>query len=796
MDYLKRIVVCTPLTVVVIAVSMLPSLQFTHWQWVVAGLTMPVVTWGAWPFHRAALVNARHLSSTMDTLVSLGVTASTSWSWWVLLRDAGAFGNHLVNHLSPHEHLDIYFEGAATITLFLLVGRYIEAKTKGVARDALTSLLHMSAPQATLLASDEQGGRVEKIVPTETLSVGDRVLVKPGEKLPADGRVVEGSSAVDASVVTGESVPVDVTVGDEVTGGTVNTWGALVVEVSAVGAEATLARIGQMVADAQAGKADVQRLADRISAVFVPAVIVVSALTFTVWISVGGGAQSAMAASVAVLVVACPCALGLATPTALMVGSAQAARHGIILRSVHALEATRRLTTVVLDKTGTLTDAKMQVVDSAVHTTQADGSQWGEAAQWAAAASVEALSEHPLAHAIVQAAASENRHPQTVEGFTAHAGHGVSATLGEDLIIVGKPGWFEELGIGAPDALRSFRDQHEARGATVVVMARIRNAAPALSTQASTPSSVANGDLAAGKEEAPEGLAAMELSISGMTCASCVGRVERKLRKMGGLSASVNLATERVVISRERDWHPEDIIATIEGAGYDAEFLGWKEAAHQTGQASPASAGVDTAELQRIVSRSEGAQMSAAFAVKDGVKPDAAPAIARLHQQGIDTVLLTGDHQAAAQEVADQVGISTLFAQVTPGDKLEKIRLLQGEGKVVGMVGDGVNDAAALAQADLGMAMGSGTDVAQDVADIVLTTSWVSAVPQAVAMSQATLRVIKQNLGWAFGYNVILIPLAVAGMLNPMLAAAAMSMSSVCVVANSLRLRSIIARQA
>ena len=802
--YRTRILLCAPLALIVVGLSMFPVMQFPGWQWLAAILTLPVVTWGAWPFHRATLINMRHGSTTMDTLVSLGVTASTLWSLWALVwGGAGEIGMTMdmswhslftglhTMGMGQHSHALIYFEGATMITLFLLIGRYIEHRTKGVAKDAFTSLMEMNAPIA-LLVTEVDGQSQEREVPTETIRVGDIVRVRPGERVPVDGRVIQGNSAIDSSVMTGESVPVDVNVGDSVVGGTVNTWGSILVEAHAVGEDTVMAHIGQMVAQAQASKADVQRLADRISAVFVPSVLTLAAMTFLGWILLAGSTEQAMTAAVAVLVVACPCALGLATPTALMVGSAQAARRGVIIRSAQALEHTRNLTTVVFDKTGTITDGHMSVIAAEILTDQA-----GEAAQWAAAASVEAVSEHPIAQAIVAQAKADNRQPQPVEAFTNHAGQGVSALLGDDLILVGKPSWLESLGAHSSPELDTFRHHHELSGATVVGMVRVGGGRDTLNKAKLLAQGLSN-DAQNSREENTEThsehLPAVQLAIQGMTCASCVGRVERKLRKMGGLDASVNLATESALILRERNWQPEELIATIEAAGYHAQFTGWKETTPRTDSIHPYETADALASEDAIRAALAGIEttVSAFFAVKDAVKDGAADAVAELKNMGITPVLLTGDNQHAAHVVAQAVGIDTVYSQVSPAQKCERINDLRLAGQVVAMVGDGVNDAAALAGADLGIAMGSGTDVAQDVADVVLTTSRIDAVAQAVRMSQATLRVIKQNLGWAFGYNVLLLPLAVAGMLNPMLAAAAMSMSSVCVVANSLRLRRLI----
>lgn len=803
--YRLRLLVSIPLSTVVMALSMFPPLQFPGWQWLVAGLALPVVTWGAWPFHRAALRTARHGSTTMDTLVSLGVTASTLWSLWALVfGGAGRIGMTMQMSLIPastHGHADIYFEGACMIVVFLLIGRTIEARTRLAAGDALRSLLEMSAKEAVLLSTDEAGARVERRVPTAQLQVGDVVLVHPGEKVPTDGVVIEGDSAVDSSLMTGESVPVDVTVGDDVIGGVINTWGSLTLRATAVGEDTALAHIGQMVASAQADKAQVQRLADRVSGVFVPAVLVLSAVTFGGWLVAGGSTQAAMTAAVAVLVVACPCALGLATPTALLVGSGRAAQLGIVLRSAQVLESTRRVDTMIFDKTGTLTDGRMSVVSAAFE----GGS---EPALWAKAASVEALSEHPVGAAIVAEAGQRNIPPVPVEAFTAFAGNGVSAIIGTERVVLGKPAWLSALGVEVPASASAFQADYEAGGATVVMMVSVPASADTLLADTSLPDTAASVHplpglapaIAIASPEAPSArpsleslppaLPQIELKVEGMTCASCVRRVEKKLSKLTGVSASVNLATESALVTLEREWDPQDIVDVVDAAGFHATFLGLRTpSTHPSRTATPTSASAAAPSWDPHSLAIANARVCAAFAVKDSLKPDAPQAIAQVHALGITPVLLTGDNERAARTVADELGIDEVYAQVTPADKHDLVREFQARGATVAMVGDGVNDAAALAQADLGMAMGSGTDVAQDVADIVLTTSRVSAAPLAVRISKKTLRIIKENLFWAFGYNVAMLPLAMLGLLNPMIAAAAMSMSSVCVVSNSLRLR-------
>lgn len=801
--YRLRLLVSLPLSAVVMVLSMFPPLQFPGWQWLVAALSLPVVTWGAWPFHRAALRTARHGSTTMDTLVSLGVAASTLWSLWALFfGGAGHIGMTMQMSFLPsstHGHADIYFEGACMIVVFLLIGRSIEARTRLAAGDALRSLLEMSAKEAVLLTNDEAGSRVERKVPTTQLQVGDVVLVRPGEKVPTDGVVIEGASAVDSSLMTGESVPVDVTVGDEVIGGVINTWGSLTLRATAVGEDTALAHIGQMLAAAQADKAQVQRLADRVSGVFVPAVLVLSALTFIGWMVAGGSTQAAMTAAVAVLVVACPCALGLATPTALLVGSSRAAQLGIVVRSAPVLESTRRVDTMIFDKTGTLTDGRMGVVDA-----HFDGA--AEPSLWAKAASVEVLSEHPVGTAIVAAAGQKNIPPVPVEAFTAFAGNGVSAVLGSERLVVGKPSWLIDMGVELSPQTSAFQANYEAAGATVVMMVSVPadTGVPAATAEQTSPdassaphvasATTPSGDpssIALPSEDSALVLPQIELKVEGMTCASCVRRVEKKLAKLDGVSASVNLATESALVTLDREWDPQAIVDVVDAAGFHATFMGLRDprpsapavAASSNSEAAPAW---DPHSLSAA-----GARVCAAFAVKDAIKPDARQAIAQVRDLGITPVLLTGDNERAARAVAGELGIDRVYAQVTPADKHNLVRDLHNAGATVAMVGDGVNDAAALAQADLGMAMGSGTDVAQNVADIVLTTSRVSAAPLAVRISKKTLRIIQENLFWAFGYNVAMLPLAVMGLLNPMIAAAAMSASSVCVVVNSLRLRRI-----
>ncbi|MEE6271899.1 heavy metal translocating P-type ATPase [Georgenia sp. MJ206] len=677
-DLRRRLRVAAALTVPVVALSMIPALQLSGWQWVVAVLSLPVVTWGAWPFHRSAARAARHGASTMDTLVSVGVIAATGWSLWaLLLGGAGEIGMRMTPHLFPADGAmgtpampELYFEVAAVVTTFLLAGRYAESRSRRRAGDALRSLLSLGAKDVARVTVDATGARTERRVPVSDLAVGDLFLVRPGEKVATDGVVVEGRSAVDTSLLTGEPLPVDVAEGDAVTGATVNSSGLLLVRATRVGEETTLAHIGRLVTQAQTGKAPVQRLADRISAVFVPVVFVLALATLVVWLAVGANTQAAFTAAVAVLIIACPCALGLATPTALLVGTGRAAQLGIVIKGPEILESTRRIDTMVLDKTGTITQGRMELADVLPGT----GEDTADVLRRAGA--VEAGSEHPIAQAIARRAAAETGHLPGVTGFANHAGRGVSGTVpltaagstggpgGAVDVLVGRPAWLAEQGVGGVGAQDELGRRHRAAeedGATAVVVA-------------------------------------------------------------------------------------------------------WDGAAR----------GV--------------------LVLADEVKATSAEAVARLRALGITPMLLTGDNRTTAETVAAHVGIDAehVIAEVMPDDKLDVVARLQREGRVVAMVGDGVNDAAALAQAGrqgLGLAMGTGTDVAIEASDITLVSGDLRAAPTAIDLSRRTLRVIKQNLFWAFAYNVAAIPLAALGLLNPMIAGAAMAASSVLVVANSLRLR-------
>ena len=726
-DLRLRLIYCLILSVPIMAISMVPALQLPGWQWTVALMALPVAVWGAWPFHKAAFRALRHGAFTMDTLVSLGVIAATGWSLWALvLGGAGHIGMRMSMELLPRSQghaAHMYFESAAWVTTFLLAGRYAEARAKYRSGDALRALLELGAKEVTrvVLTSpsgsrdavdvlDEDGSprteatRTEERISVEDLAAGDLFLVRPGEKVAADGVVVEGRSAVDASLLTGESVPTEVEAGQTVTGATVNTSGVLLVRATAVGEGTTLARIGRMVTAAQAGKAPVQRLADRISGVFVPIVLALSAATLAGWLLTGHTPQAAFTAAVAVLVIACPCALGLATPTALLVGSGRAAQLGVVIKGPEVLESTRALDTMVMDKTGTVTQGRMSLD---VEACQEVGAGAGTAAGLAPlgdetlrlAGAVESASEHPVATAITAAARERLGDLPTPADFSNHEGRGVSATVEGRRVAVGRPGWLTgEMSAEVPEAVRSAVEKAQDSGATAVVLA------------------------------------------------------------VGGAGEAANVETTA----------PDEAAADSTA-----------DASTDAGATAP-----DTQPLKAM----------AVLVVRDTVRPSSREAVAALRELGIRPVLLTGDNTRAAEHVAAQVGIDAadVRAEVLPADKRDVVADLQAQGAVVGMVGDGVNDAAALAQAGtqgLGFAMGSGADVAIEAADITLVRTDLDAAVAAVRVSRATLRIIRQNLFWAFAYNVAAIPLAAAGLLNPMIAGAAMAASSVIVVTNSLRLR-------
>ncbi|MFJ3795071.1 heavy metal translocating P-type ATPase [Streptomyces sp. NPDC090088] len=645
-----RLLVSALLAAPVVLLAMVPALQFDNWQWLSLTLAAPVVVWGGWQFHRAAWTNARHGAATMDTLVSVGTLAAFGWSLWALfLGDAGMAGMHdefrfTVSRMDSAS--TIYLEVASGVVALILLGRYLEARSKRRAGAALRALMELGAKDVAVL----RGGR-EVRVPVASLAVGDRFVVRPGEKVATDGTVVEGASAVDASMLTGESVPVDVTVGDAVTGATVNAGGRLVVEAARVGADTQLARMARLVEDAQNGKAEVQRLADRISAVFVPAVILIALATFGVWLGVTGDTAAAFTAAVAVLIIACPCALGLATPTALMVGTGRGAQLGILIKGPEVLESTRRVDTVVLDKTGTVTTGRMSLQEVYV----AEGSDADEVLRLAGA--LEHASEHPVARAIAAGAVERVGELPPVEHFENVPGRGVRGRVAGREVTVGR--LLAETGAEAP--------------------------------------------------EVPEELARAR------------SRAERE--------------------------------------GRTAVLVGWD------------------------------GEVRGVLGVADTVKETSAEAVRDLRALGLTPVLLTGDNRAVAEAVARTVGIDEVIAEVLPEDKVAVVRRLQGEGRTVAMVGDGVNDAAALATADLGLAMGTGTDAAIEAGDLTLVRGDLRVAADAIRLSRRTLATIKGNLVWAFGYNVAALPLAAAGLLNPMIAGAAMAFSSVFVVTNSLRLR-------
>ncbi|QJU54634.1 heavy metal translocating P-type ATPase [Herbiconiux sp. KACC 21604] len=652
---LRRLVVSGALALPVALMSMVPALQFTSWQWVALVLATPVVVWGAWPFHRAAAVNARHGAATMDTLISVGVLAAYGWSLYALVfGSAGEPGMHMSFSLigTPEGGSgEIYLEVASAVTVFILAGRYIESRAKRSSAEALRALLSLAAKDASVLRDG-----VEQRVPASALRVGDLIVVRPGEKIAADGVVVEGASAVDTSLVTGESVPVEVSAGSRVIGATLVVGGRLVVEATRVGADTELARMGRLLEEAQTGKAQVQRLADRVSGVFVPVVMVLAVVAFAGWLLAGASLEVAFTAGVATLIIACPCALGLATPTALLVGTGRGSQLGILLRGPQVLEQTRRVDTIVLDKTGTVTTGEMSVRE-VVPATGARGASApagvSAADLIAIAAAVEEGSEHPVARAIVRAAATDL---PRVEGFEAHTGFGVQGVVGGRAVVAGRLSWLAEEWRIDTGALAPHAAELEADGATVVAVAA-------------------------------EGVA-----------------------------------------------------------------LGL-------------------------------------IAVADTVKITSARAIEELRALGLTPVLLTGDNPGAAAFAARAVGIDEVRAGVTPAGKLDAIRSLQREGRVVSMAGDGVNDAAALAAADLGLAMGDGTDAAIAAGDITIVGSDLRTAATAIRLARATLGIIKGNLFWAFAYNAAAIPLAMLGLLNPLLAGAAMAFSSVFVVTNSLRLR-------
>jgi Cu+-exporting ATPase len=646
----QRLLVSLALMLPVLAVSMIAPLQFDNWQWLSLTFAAPIVVWGALPFHRAAWANLKHATATMDTLISVGVLAAFAWSLYALIfGDAGDPGMRMTFDLIPDKaggtH-EVYLEVAAAVTVFILAGRYFEARAKRRAGSALKALLELGAKDVAVL--DASGD--ERRIPVEQLKVGDRFVVRPGEKVATDGVVEEGTSAVDQSLLTGESVPVEKHPGDDVAGASVNAGGRLVVRATRVGADTALAQIAKLVTDAQSGKAPVQRLADRVSGIFVPIVIGLAVATLGFWIGAGEDLTFAFTAAVAVLIIACPCALGLATPTALLVGTGRGAQLGLLIKGPEILESTRRVDTIVLDKTGTVTTGRMSLVDVAL----APGTERGDVLRIAGA--LEDASEHPIAQAIARAAREELGTLASVEGFTNREGLGVEGIVDGHAVLVGRPALMDDWSLKLPADLDAAKRAAEQQGRTAVVAA-------------------------------------------------------------------------------------------------------WDGA------------------------------VRAVLMVADTVKPTSAEAIASLKDLGLRPVLLTGDNEATARAVAAEVGIDEVIAEVLPADKADVVRRLQAEGRVVAMVGDGVNDAPGLAQADLGLAIGTGTDVAIEASDLTLVSGDLRGAADAIRLSRRTLRTIKQNLGWAFGYNVAALPLAAAGLLNPLIAGLAMAFSSVSVVANALRLR-------
>ena len=644
-----RLLISIALTVPVVAMAMIPALQFDNWQWLSLTLAAPVVVWAAWPFHRAAWVNLRHGAATMDTLISIGTLAAFTWSLYALFfGDAGVTGMQMPFRLTIEQGSgahEIYLEVAAAVTTFILAGRYFEARSKRRTGAALRALLDLGAKDVVVLRDG-----AEQHIPIEQLQVDDRFIARPGEKIATDGVVEEGTSAVDASLLTGESVPIEVAPGDHVTGATVNAGGRLVVRATRVGADTQLAQIARLVTEAQTGKADVQRLADRVSGVFVPVVIVLAAATLGYWLGSGAGASAAFTAAVAVLIIACPCALGLATPVALMVGTGRGAQLGILIKGPEVLESTRKVDTIVLDKTGTVTTGKMTLVDVVVE----PGTRREDAVRLVGA--LEHASEHPIAKAIASAAATELGGLEPVESFVNREGLGVEGVVDGHGVIAGRPALMTDWALEPSETLLAAKLDAEQQARTAVL------------------------------------------------------------------------------------------------AGWDG-------------------------------------QVRALFVVADVVKPTSAEAVRQFLDLGLTPILLTGDNDAAARSIAEQVGIDQVISEVLPQDKVAVIEQLQADGRVVAMVGDGVNDAAALARADLGLSMGTGTDAAIEASDLTLVRGDLRVAADAIRLARRTLATIKGNLFWAFAYNVAALPLAAAGYLNPMIAGAAMAFSSVFVITNSLRLR-------
>ncbi|MDR1634743.1 MAG: heavy metal translocating P-type ATPase [Bifidobacteriaceae bacterium] len=692
----QRLIICLVLTVPVLLLAMVPPFQFTYWQWASLTLAAPVAVWGAYPFHRAAWINLRHGAATMDTLISLGVTAAFLWSLWALfLGGAGMPGMRMEFTLVGGDRAEIYLEVAAAVTVFILAGRYFEARAKRRSGAALRALLDLGAKTVSLLPEGLDGPELS--VPVERLQVGDLFVVRPGEKIATDGVVRDGASAVDASLLTGESVPVEVVAGDTVAGATIAVEGRLVVEATRVGSDTALAQIARLVSNAQSGKAQVQRLADRVSGVFVPIVVTISLVTLASWLIATGQPTRAFTAAVAVLIIACPCALGLATPTALLVGTGRGAQLGILIKGPEVLEAVRRVDTVVLDKTGTVTTGRMTVAGVIL----AEGQDAARFERFVGA--VESFSEHPVAVAITQYVADQ-------------------AEAGDAVVAVSEPGALSPSVAGAVEPGASALARAGAVDEGVAALLRA-GAQPAVVT-----------DFAAVPGRGVRG------SVDGTT----VFAGKPDWVRGEGLVLSDALA--------DGIGQAEDLGQTVTAVGWDGRVRG-------------------------IV------------AVADSPKPTAAAAVAELKRLRLTPVLLTGDNRRAAEAIGAAVGIERVIAGVLPGEKVEVIKGLQAEGAVVAMVGDGINDAAALATANLGMAMGTGTDAAIEASDLTLVRGDPRTVPDAIRLSAATLRIIKSNLFWAFAYNTAAVPLAAFGLLGPLIAGGAMAISSAFVVSNSLRLR-------